>query len=288
MPKMQDPAPMANVLGEPRVGLARHEFLGGNFVVPTLLKRLDTPMPALSQDIDQEVKRTRAFLAKQAAKLTVKSPQVVDGKLQALLVLENLAGHKLPTAYPSRRVWLHITVKDRSGAMLFESGAPGKGGQIVGNDNDTDSLRFEPHYQTITKPDQVQIYEAILGDSNGKVTTGLLQAIKYLKDNRVTPLGFQKTKVAADVRVHGEALRDMDFVGGRDSLQLSIQVDQAEGPFQLEAEMLYQPIGFRWAENLRKSDSVESRRFNQAFDEIATTSFQRLAHVVASVDGEVH
>jgi hypothetical protein len=285
MPKVQDPAPMANVLGEPRVGLARHEFLGGNFVVPALLKRLGTPMPALSQDIDHEVKRTRAFLAKQAAKLAVESPQIVDGKLQARLVLENLAGHKLPTAYPSRRVWLHITVKDRSGAVLFESGAPGQGGKIVGNDNDTDPLRYEPHYQTITKPDQVQIYEAILGDSNGKVTTGLLQAIKYVKDNRVTPSGFQKAKASADVKVHGEAHVDADFVGGRDGLQLSVQVGKDQAPYQLEAEVLYQPIGFRWAENLRKADSEESRRFNKAFDEITTTSYQRLAYAVASVEG---
>lgn len=283
MPKVMDPAPMANVLGEPRTGLLRHEFLGGNFVVPALLKRLGTPMPALSQDIDKEVTKTREFLSKQAAKLAVESIRVIDGKLQARLIIENRAGHKLPTAYPSRRVWLHLTVKGRSGSVLFESGSLGKDGRIVGNDNDTDPLHFEPHYQTITKPDQVQIYEAILGDLNNQVTTGLLQAIQYKKDNRVIPSGFQKAKASADVKVHGEANHDEDFIGGRDAIQVSIQVEHGQAPFQLEAELLYQPIGFRWAENLRKANSSESRRFNKAFDEISATAFQRLDHVVASV-----
>ena len=34
--------------------------------------------------------------------------------------------------------------------------------------------RYEPHWVEISRPDQVQIYEAILGDAKGGVTTGLL------------------------------------------------------------------------------------------------------------------
>ena len=32
--------------------------------------------------------------------------------------------------------------------------------------------RFEPHYEEITRADQVQIYEPILGDRDGVPTTG--------------------------------------------------------------------------------------------------------------------
>ena len=39
------------------------------------------------------------------------------------IAIRNLAGHKLPTAYPSRRVWLHVSVRDPSGGRVFESGA---------------------------------------------------------------------------------------------------------------------------------------------------------------------
>ena len=54
----------------------------------------------------------------------------------AEISIENLGGHKLPTAYPSRRVWLHLTVRDSRGNALFESGALHPDGSIEGNDND--------------------------------------------------------------------------------------------------------------------------------------------------------
>ena len=65
-------------------------------------------------------------------------------------------------------------------------------GAIRGNDNDADPKRFEPHYEEITRPDQVQIYEPILGDRTGVPTTGLLTATQYLKDNRLLPRGLRQ------------------------------------------------------------------------------------------------
>ena len=68
--------------------------------------------------------------------------------------------------------------------------------------------RFEPHYREITRADQVQIFEPILKDSEGQVTTGLLNAVGYLKDNRILPAGFDKTSADNDVQVVGEAAED--------------------------------------------------------------------------------
>ena len=79
------------------------------------------------------------------------------------MTVENLGGHKLPTAYPSRRAWLHVVVRDASGAVVFESGAMNPDGSIQGNDNDADAAKFEPHYDEIRSADQVQIYESIIG-----------------------------------------------------------------------------------------------------------------------------
>ena len=107
--------------------------------------------------------------------------------------MRNLTGHKLPTAYPSRRAWLHFSVQDRDGHTVFESGALKPDGSIVGNDNDADASLFEPHYRQITEAGQVQIYESILKDEEGHVTTGLLAATGYLKDNRLIPTGFDKS-----------------------------------------------------------------------------------------------
>ena len=277
MPEASGPAPIASLLAEPRPGMARHEFLGGNFIVPAMFKRLGTAMPALPQDLDRAASGARSLVGQDAARLAIGEIQVKDGSIEAQLTVENQAGHKLPTAYPSRRAWLHITVKDGAGISVFESGAIGSTGKIAGNDNDDDPLRFELHHTTIEKPEDVQIYEATLGDAQGRVTTGLLHAVKYLKDNRIVPVGFDKKKVGADVAVCGQALADEDFTDGSDRVLLRIPVGKGVAPFKVEAELLYQPIGYRWAENLRSVDGAEARAFTHAFDSLAAISWQRMA-----------
>jgi hypothetical protein len=128
------------------------------------------------------------FLQAEAATVAIEKVAAESGRLRADVVIRNENGHKLPTAYPSRRVWLHFVVRDRNGRNVFESGALNPDGSIVGNDNDADPARFEPHYTEIRSADQVEIYESIIGDENGHVTTGLLTGVRYLKDNRSTTL----------------------------------------------------------------------------------------------------
>ena len=151
------------------------------------------------------------------------------------------------TAYPSRRVWLHVTVKDRDGKAVFESGALQPDGSIVGNDNDADPLKWEPHYSEITNPDQVQIYEDIMVGPDDKPTTGLLTALRFIKDNRLLPRGFDKRTATPDIAVHGEAENDADFTAGGDTIKYSVATNGAQGPFQVDVEVWYQPIGYRWA-----------------------------------------
>jgi len=282
MPKVEEEAPIANLLAEPRTGVLRHMFVGGNFMLPAFLERLRVSTQAAPQDFQRDRTAVRSFLSQKAARLSLGDLSVKDGVLRALITVENQAGHKLPTAYPSRRAWLHILVKDGGGRVVFESGALRANGSIVGNDNDDDPSLFEPHHSAIEKPNQVQIYEAILGDSQDRVTTGLLHAVKYLKDNRVLPEGFTKRRATADVAVHGEAKVDEDFDSGADHVRLLIPLGGAIGPFSIEAELLYQPIGFRWAENLRSTPGVEPSRFNRAYDALAGVSSQRLAFAAAT------
>jgi hypothetical protein len=186
--------------------------------------------------------------------------------------------HKFPTAYPSRRAWLHVVVRDRDGRTIFESGALNPDGSIRGNDNDEDAARFEPHYREIKSSHEVQIYEPILKDADGHVTTGLSNAVGYLKDNRLLPSGFQKETAEKDIAVAGEAADDPDFTAAGDVVRYSVPLGAAQGPFQVDVELMYQPIGFRWAHNLASYNAAETRRFVGYYDSSANETAIILAH----------
>jgi hypothetical protein len=49
---------------------------------------------------------------------------------------------------------------------------------------------FQPHYQTIERDDQVQIYQELIEDSAGNLTTSFLRRFKGVKNNRIRPKGF--------------------------------------------------------------------------------------------------
>ncbi len=284
MPEIKEDVPITSVFGEPRSGVARHTFPGGNFFMQRMLNRFrnDLSVAAEPQEMDAAANRTIAHLQSEAAAVSVRAVELRDGRLEADISVENLAGHKLPTAYPSRRAWLHVTVRDRDGKAVFESGALRPNGSIEGNDNDDDAIRFESHYTEITRGEQVQIYEAIMVGQDGTPTTGLLTALRYVKDNRLLPRGFAKDSADRDVAVHGDAEGDADFQGGGDRIRYSIAVGDAQGPFRVEVELWYQPIGYRWAMNLKGYDAVEPRRFVGYYEEMASGSGVVLARAVAA------
>jgi len=132
----------------------------------------------------------------------------------------------------------------------------------------------------------VQIYESVIGDVNGGVTTGLLTGVRYLKDNRLLPRGFDKRTAEPDVAVHGGALEDADFVGASDRVRYSVAVGDARAPFLVQAELLYQPIGYRWANNLKAYDkAAEPRRFTGYYDSMSEASTAILAGATLRILG---
>lgn len=283
MPVVPEEVAITSVQGVPRTGVSRHIFLGGNFFVNGILNRYrnELSVKADPDGFTDSIKRTKEHLQSEAAKISIGKLQGRDGRLETEVVVENFGGHKLPTAYPSRRVWLHVVVRDRNNRPVFESGAISPTGAIADNDNDTDATKFEPHYTEIRSSGQVQIYEAIMADSNDSVTTGLLHAVRYVKDNRLLPAGFDKRTADKDVAVAGEAFGDPDFGGGSDRVRYSIDPGIAQGPFRMEAELCYQPIGYRWAANLKSYNAEEPQRFSRYYDSAAASSVQVLARARA-------
>ncbi len=284
MPVVKEPVAVTALYGQLREGMHRHVFVGSNFLLEGMLQdhRDELATAALPEEMDATMKRTDHFLKTQAARVTIGSISHTANSVGVNIHVENLGGHKLPTAYPSRRAWLHVVVTDGDGRVIFESGALNPDGSIVGNDNDEDPLKFEPHYREITSPEQVEIYEPILKDSEGRVTTGLLKAVGYLKDNRLLPHGFDKSTAVQDIAVTGGAADDPNFDDKGSTVRYVISANGATGPFKVKAELMFQPVGFRWAHNLAPYKAAEPQRMVRYFDAAAHKSATVLASAAAT------
>jgi len=282
MPAIAGAAPVSSVLAQPREGARRHSFIGGNFFVLGMLNRFRDALgvEALSPELTRASAATLAHLEQSAARLTIDRTAIDASRLTIDVSVSNLSGHKLPTAYPSRRAWIRLIVRDATGRTVFSSGALQPSGAIEGNANDEQASAFEPHYREIRRGDEVQIYESILADAAGAVTTSLISALRYAKDNRLLPKGFDKATAHADIAVHGDAREDADFTGDGDRVRYVVDTAGASAPFTVEATLLFQPIGFRWADNLRAYQAAEPMRFVKYFDAMSGESAATVARAV--------
>ena len=251
-----------------RSGFRQHSFLGAN---TTMMQLLDDNRDALgvlasSAAFGQSIARARDLL-QGAASLALPKVTFNNGVLTAQVTITNHTGHKLPSGYPSRRVYLHFVVEDTNGNVLFESGKLNPDGSLAGVATDADPSRYEPHYDLITAADQVQVYEPIMGDTDGNVTHTLLRAATYLKDNRLTPAGFDKATAPADVRVAGAARLDPDFDQGSDTVTYQVNLDPNLSGVTVRAELRYQALSYGHLQDLfRDSDLPEVAAFKAQFD----------------------
>jgi hypothetical protein len=110
--------------------------------------------------------------------------------------------------------------------------------------------------------------------------------VQYLKDNRILPKGFDKNSAPAEIAVHGEASTDAGFIAGSSTTTYTINAGAAKGPFHIAAELVYQPIGFRWAHNLEPYKEAEPERFVDYYNQAAAHSALVLTHADAQMSAE--
>lgn len=279
MPEVGEDVPVTRVLGRARPEVSRHVFRGGNFFMLRMLNRYRAELGviALPQELELAAERTADHLRTATATIEIGEPTVRDGRLEATVTVRNQTGHKFPTAYPSRRAWLRVTVTDGAGRLVFESGAFNPDGSVTGDDHDENGSGYEPHHATIESPGQVQVYQGVMVDAAGTVTTGLMSAARWVKDNRILPDGFDASSADARVLPVGAVTSDPDFAAGSDAVRYSVAVDPSAGPFTVVAELWFQPIGYRWAENLAAYDAPETQRFVAFYREMSGSSALLLA-----------
>ncbi|MBI5558868.1 MAG: hypothetical protein HY885_14675 [Deltaproteobacteria bacterium] len=155
-------------------------------------------------------------------------------------------------------------MNDARGRTVFESGRVNADGSVVGLDSDVNPATFEPHYELITAPDQVQAYEAVMGDNLGEVTYTLLRAVDMMKDNRLLPAGFHKTTVSPDIKVAGGALTDPDFTGGSDVINFRL-AGMKGARYTVTAELVYQPLSFAFLADLYNDATPEIAAFSNMY-----------------------
>ena len=82
--------------------------------------------------------------------------------------------------------------------------------------------------------------------------------------------------------MYGAAINDADFSGSGDQIRYRVDLGDSQGPFTVYAELLYQSIGYRWAQNLAEHPSEESAFFLDAYAAVSNVPL-----VVASTIHEV-
>jgi len=180
---------------------------------------------------------------RETATIEVASLRKSDNALEAAVSVQNLAGHGFPSGVGFRRAFLTFEVLDESGKVIWASGRTNKAGAIVrGLTEDVLSTEFfydeakrkqvfQSHYEVITDEGQVQIYEEVIADSQGKITTSFVGLDRVLKNNRLLPKGWRTDGPFGEfTRPHGDAERDPEYINqsgatGADRITYRIPLD---------------------------------------------------------------
>jgi hypothetical protein len=254
----------------PRTPFFKHHFQGANVFMGRILKSHSGELGLTATDVqfDSTIARNLRSLQQKALDVQLDISKRTTDTLFVDLSLHNKSGHKLPGGYPSRRMFVELTVTNDADEVLFHSGAMDANSQLV--DEDT---TYEPHYNLINKANEVQIYELVMGDVNHKVTTVLERANFALKDNRIPPDGFKTNHSAYDtVPIVGAALADTDFNKknsvegtGTDVIHYHIPISGSTSALTVDAKVYYQTVSSKWLEHMFGYSSTEIDRFKSYY-----------------------
>lgn len=257
-----------------RQPFARHVLVGGNTLIPAILRdQAELNAPAPTEAFDATIAAARAQLEQRTARLEVLSVSSETRGTVVQLEITNLTGHKLPTAFPSRRVWLHVWVEGADGTRSFEVGGFDARGRLVDAAgallaSEDANGPISAHMDEVSSTTGPLVYESVMADPAGAATFTLLRGASYAKDNRLLPAGWRTDGPhAADTAPRGVE-GDASFVGGGDRVSVVLPAD-TQG--DLHAELLYQPVSPRWVAELARVDTAEVAVFLRFWSEAVVT-----------------
>lgn len=256
----------------PKFPFGRHELAGANVQMLKLLKenRNALGITATAENFDNTISATLRMLQEKSLDMSLQTGILNGDSVDFQVMLSNKAGHKFPSGYPSRRAWIEFEVQNEAGETIFHSGAMNADYSLVGEDPN-----FEPHYDWINAPGQVQIYELVPGDVNGIFTNVLERGHTGIKDNRLTPQGFRTDDPVYDTTlVIGNALTDPNFNrnalgtegSGTDIVHYQIPTNGYTGRLKVTARVWYQSLPPKWMNPIFEYSSPEIDSFKAMFN----------------------
>ena len=286
-------------------GYARHNFSGLNLFLLELFDQFDDVLGVRTEDymtgsrtgIEQARQNFLDTARHKTADLSLSTRWDEDGRLRADVTVVNKTGHRFPTGVGFRRAFVELLVVEPAGEhggaerLLWSSGRTNSLGVLVdtagrplateffGDDTPGDDTpgEFQPHHETITRGDQVQIYESLLCDADGRFTTSFLHGCQTRKDNRLLPRGWSKAgpspasltgRYLEATYPHGRAAGDGRYTDGSGSDTVSYRVELPDraggGPLEVRATLYYQAIPPYFLRNLFTSapDGEATRRLH--------------------------
>ncbi|MEP7264607.1 MAG: T9SS type A sorting domain-containing protein [Bacteroidota bacterium] len=273
MPQINDPIKIANgytaLPGRSPFNL--HSFAGANSFMVNLIKtnKNSLEITASDADFDSTLVAINKQLTQNSVNLTLQLESITSDTAYINVSLLNKAGHKFPTGYPSRRAVLQLLITKANGDTLFASGTFDSSMEVNGI-----NTPFEPHYNFITDPLQVQIYEMVMGDVNGDKTTVLERGYSSLKDNRIPPAGFSTSFANYDTcLIIGDALTDADFNhinsvegSGTDVVHYHIPMNGYNGSINVTGSLYYQTLPQSFLAEMINYQSAEIDSFMQYYN----------------------
>lgn len=280
MPQLDDPIVIANgfISLSPRTPFNQHVFAGSNYFMLNLIKnnKISLDIDVDDSHFDSTLAATTVMLREKSVNLNLQFDSLANDTGYFKVRLENKAGHKFPSGYPSRRVVVQFIVTDANNDTVFKSGTFTNQFRVEG-----ETPSFEPHHDILNQQNIPQIYEMVMGDVNYQFTSVLERAAYTLKDNRIPPPGFTTTASMYDtVKISNDAIADPDFNKintvegtGIDYVHYHIPLTGISGTIKVMTNIYFQVIPPKWLDEMFTYSSAEIDTFNSMFQNADQTPF---------------
>lgn len=281
----------------------RHEHVGLNVFLLEMFDQFpeilgvdkSDYMTSASNGVDTAIENMILQAQAETANIATRVKSLSGKQLTASVTVTNKTGHRYPSGVAFRRAFIEFLVLDGD-KVIWGSGRTNGAGVIVDGKGKPlpseflpDANTYQPHYQTITQQDQVQIYEELNQNMDHQFTTSFVHRVFDIKDNRLLPNGWRK---AAHFKPQGEVIyqfmaatdphntgSDPDYMDqgpdfkGRDQLTYQVTLPYAVDPSKLKirATLYNQSIPPYWVQ----------QRLTAAPDGKAT---QRLFYLISHLD----